>query len=391
MGNVIALVVFWAGLALVAYSYAGYPLLLWLWARRAARPLPPPLEPAALPQLSLLIAAHDEEGVIVNKLANCAALDYPADRLEVLVGSDGSRDATNELVRKHGGPNVRLLDFEAWRGKAAVLNDLMAAAQGEVLVFSDANTQLEPPALKRLAAHFADPRVGAVGGHLVLHRAATAAGGADESLYWRFETALKAWEGQLGLLAAAPGALHAQRRALARPVPVQRMISDDLFLAGSVLLQGYAVTYAPTAVGHETAAAETRGELRRKIRVAETAYNTLPYLWPLLLPGRGQVSARVAWMFWSHKLLRWLVPFLMLGIFGANLFLLDQPLYQLAFVGQAGFYAAAALGYVVEHYRPPPKWLSFPYYFTGANLALLVGCLRSLTRPATPTWSRAAR
>lgn len=388
-----ATVLFWAAVAWVAYTYVGYPLLLWLWTRRTPRPAPRAPADADLPLVSVIIAAHDEEAFIVAKLANCAAVDYPPDRIEFLIGSDGSRDATNALVRAHAGPNVRLLAFAEWRGKAAVLNDLVAAARGEIVVFTDANTELEPPAIRRLVAHFGDPRVGGVGGHLVLARAGAPRrqAEADESLYWRYETAIKAMEGQLGILAAAPGALHGHRRALVSPLPTQRVLSDDMYVTGKVLLHGYAVTYEPGAVGRETAAPETRGELQRKIRVAESAFNTLPDLWPLLLPGRGRVTGRVAWMFWSHKIIRWLVPLFLLVIFGANLFLLSQPLYQGLLAAQAAFYAAAALGYWLDGRRPLPWWLSFPYYFAGANLALLLGGLRSLTRPATATWSRVAR
>ncbi len=384
-----ATVLLWAAVALVLYTYIGYPVLLWLAAHLWPLPVPVPLADEHLPSVSVLIAAHNEEQHIAAKLANCAAVDYPPDRIEFLIGSDGSHDATNALVRAHAAPNVRLLAFAERRGKPATINDLLAEARGDILVFTDANTLLEPPAIRRLMAHFANPRVGAVGGRLILRAPGPvpARRTADESLYWRYESWIKAHEGRLGLLAAAPGALQAERRALVQPLPTQRLMSDDLLTPGRVLLQGYAVTTENNAIGREETAAETRAELRRKIRVGEAGYNTLIYLWPLLLPWRG----RVAWMFWSHKVLRWLVPFLLLQIFCANLFLLHQPLYQAAFAAQVGFYAAAALGYVLEGRRPLPWWLSFPYYFAGANLALFLGCLRSLTRAGSATWARPAR
>jgi len=379
----------WAAVALIFYTYVGYPLLLWAAARLWRLPPPQPLADDRLPSVTVLIAAHDEERHIAAKLANCAALDYPPDRIEILIGSDGSRDATNALVRAHAAPNVRLVDFPERRGKPATINGLLSLASGEILVFTDANTLLEPPAIRRLVAHFANPRVGAVGGRLILRPPgpAPARRTADESLYWRYESWIKAHEGQLGLLAAAPGALQAERRALVTPLPTQRLMSDDLYTPGQILMRGYAVTTEDSAIGYEETAAETRAELRRKIRVGEAGYNTLLYLWPLLLPWRG----RVAWMFWSHKLLRWLVPFLLLLIFVASLALVSQPFYLLALAAQVGFYAAAALGYRLEGRRPLPWWLSFPYYFAGANLALLLGCLRSLTRTGTATWARPAR
>jgi len=387
-----AAALFWIMGGLILYTYAGYPLLLWALAQIRRRPSPPDLPDADLPTATMIVAAHNEEALIAAKLANGAALDYPAGRLDFLFGSDGSTDQTEALIRAHGGPNVRLCTFSPRRGKARVLNDLAPQAMGEILVFTDANTLFDPAAVRHLVRHFADPQVGGVCGRLVLQRPGTGADAgtmveADEGLYWRYENKIKAWEGQLGLLAAASGAIYAVRKPLFRPLPTARLISDDLLIAASVLEQGYAFTFEPRALAVEALADETRDALRRKIRVGEAAYNVIPHIWPLLLPWRGGV----AWMFWSHKMVRWAVPFLLIGLLALNAALWPMWLYQLTLAGQLALYAAAGLGYWREARGRRPGWLSFPYYFAGANLALLLGFLRSVARPTGPAWRRDGR
>jgi len=383
---------FWGMGGLIVYTYLGYPALLWALARLRPRPPMAHLPDDAVPTATVIVAAHNEAGLIAAKLANGAALDYPAGKLDFLYGSDGSTDATEALIRQLGGPNVRLCVFAPRRGKAQVLNDLAPQARGEVLIFTDANTLFDPAAARRLVRHFVDPRVGGVCGRLVLHRPEAPPGQAplaeaDEGLYWRYENKIKGWEGQLGILSAASGAIYAVRRELFRPLPNGRLISDDLLIAAGVLAQGRAFTFEPEAVAFEALADETRDALRRKIRVGEAAYNVIPHIWPLLMPWRGGV----AWMFWSHKMVRWAVPFLLLGLLAVSVALWPHPVYGLALAAQLAGYAAAALGYWLEARGRRPGWLSFPYYFAGANLALLLGFLRSVARPTGPAWRRHGR
>lgn len=380
-----AKLLFWACAGLIVYTYCGYPLLLWIFTRRARREALPRAED--LPFVSVLIAAYNEAAVLPAKLVNGAALDYPAERLEFLYGSDGSDDATGDLIRAQGG-NVHLHEYPARQGKAAVLNKLAPHARGEILVFTDANSMFEPDAVRQLVRHFQDPRVGGVCGRLVLQQRGGRGGSeADETLYWRYESWIKAWEGQLGLLAAANGGIYAVRKPLFQPLPTNRLVMDDLIIGSRVLLQGYQVTFASEAVARESVAPDRRTELRRKIRISEGVFNLWPQLWPLLLPWQG---AR-AWMFWSHKVLRWMVPLLLMGALAASFGLWREPFYGAALLAQMAFYAAAALGAWLETRGHHPGWLSFPYYFTGANLALVLGFARSLARSNRPTWARLGR
>jgi len=386
---VLALGVFWASVALILYTYAGYPLVLWLLTRG---PRPPELpEPAAtaLPFLSVLVAAHNEEAVITAKLENCAALDYPASRIEFLFGCDGSDDRTEALIRAGAQPNVKLFAYAIRRGKSAVLNDLVTQARGEILLLTDANSMLEPLAARRLARHFQDARVGAVCGRLRLTRPRAPASQliADESSYWRFESLVKQLEGDLGLLAAANGALYAIRRELYRQLPTRRAVPEDMYLAAMVLAQRARVTFEPRAVATEAALTDTRAELRRRARNGELAANLVPHLLPLLVPWRG----RLAWMLWSHKIIRWAVPFLLLALLAASAAQWSSPFYRACLLLQALTYAGALAGYWLDARQHLPAWLSLPYYFAGSNLALLVGFGRSLARSTSGAWARVGR
>jgi biofilm PGA synthesis N-glycosyltransferase PgaC len=383
---VLAMVLFWVAGALIVYTYCGYPLVLLFMTRTQRRPEPLELADAALPSLSVVVAVHNEEAVIEAKLDNCAAFDYPAGQLEFLFGSDGSDDRTESLIQAHAAPNVRLFSFAGRRGKTAIINDLVPQARGEILVFTDANSMFEPIAARRLARHFQDPRVGGVCGRLVLSRAYVPASWlmADEASYWRFETLIKRLEGDLGLLVAANGAIYAICRGLFRRLPTRPVVNEDMFLATTLLAQNVFVTFEPNAVAHETASNDTRAELRRKIRMAELSYNLIPHLLPLLAPWRG----RVAWMLWSHKIIRWMVPFLLLVMLGASLALWSIGFYRLCLALQLAMYAAALIGYWLEARRRLPVWLSIPYYFVGSNVALLVGFIRSLSRPTSGAWTR---
>jgi cellulose synthase/poly-beta-1,6-N-acetylglucosamine synthase-like glycosyltransferase len=249
-------IVFWAAVALVAYTYAGYPLLLAL----AARLRRPPRWPEHTPSLTLIIAAYNEEAVLAAKLRDTLTLHYPADLLQVMVAADGSDDATAAIAASFA-PRVEVLHRPERAGKMAAINRAMEQARGEVVVFSDANNRYLPDALREMARPFADPRVGAVTGRKTV--AAEDGLGYSEGLYWRYESKIRTWETRLGCCVGVNGEIFAIRRSLFRPAP-PGVVNDDAWMAMEVIKAGLDVVYNPRAVSVERVSPTAADEARRR-------------------------------------------------------------------------------------------------------------------------------
>jgi cellulose synthase/poly-beta-1,6-N-acetylglucosamine synthase-like glycosyltransferase len=334
--------VFWLSAGLVFYAYAGYPVLIWLLSRRAVRPGGvPAIGDTDLPSVSLMIAAYNEEDVIGGQVRSALALDYPREKLEVVVGSDGSTDGTAAAVRGHTDPRVRLIDYTRRRGKASVLNSALPELQGEVVVLSDANTRIDPGAVRRLVRWFQDPAVGAVCGRLVLTDPRT--GRNVDSLYWRYETFLKRCESRLGALLGANGAIYAIRRSLFEPIPPETIVDDFVIPLLARLKTGCAIVYDGEAVAREETPPDVGSEFHRRARIGAGGFQSIGLLWRLLDPRQGWI----AFTFFSHKVLRWTGPFCLVGLAASNVLLAGQPLYQALLLGQAAFYLTALLGALV--------------------------------------------
>jgi cellulose synthase/poly-beta-1,6-N-acetylglucosamine synthase-like glycosyltransferase len=383
---VILEVAFWTCLALVAYVYVGCPVVIWLCARLFGRAPAPPAEASReLPRLTLLIAAHDEAEVIGARLENALALDYPKDRLEIVVASDGSRDATPEIVRGFADRGVRLLDYQPNRGKAATLNAAWREVTGDIVLLSDANTFTDPAAPGRLARWFSDPSVGAVCGRLVLVDPAT--GRNVDGLYWRYETVLKRSEARLGALLGANGAIYAIRRDAYVPIPPDTIVDDFVIPLLAKLRRGSRLVYEADAVAREETPAEIRDEFRRRARIGAGDFQSLRLLWPLLSPRHGWL----AFSFLSHKVLRWCCPFFLLGMAASNVALVAIPAYQATLVAQAIFYLVAWLGSRATGTGTPVRLVRLTTLFSTMNAALLVGFFRWLSGRQRGAWVRTAR
>jgi len=378
-----ATVAFWAAALLLAQTYFLYPLWLLLLSRLRPAWRATQVGPGAWPTVSLVVAAHDEASCIEEKLRNSLALDYPPDRLEVLIGSDGSTDGTDALVRAYPDPRVQLSAAQR-AGKTSVLNRCIPAARGEVVVLSDANTRIKPGALKALVRHFADPEVGAVCGRLQLYNPTRAE--YEESAYWKYESWLKAMEGTQGAVVGANGGLYALRRELFRPLPPSTIV-DDFVIALRLLDQGYRVLYEPEALAEEETTEDYRREFARRARIAAGNFQSLGLVPGLLSPLRGFP----AFAFWSHKVLRWCAPALMLVALAANAALLDQPFYRFTMAVQVGFYALAILGSMAVGPSLLRRVAGVAYYFVTMNLAIVVGFWRFLRNSQAAAWERTAR
>lgn len=377
--------------AAVLYVYLGYPLLLVVLSRLRPRPVAVGL---IRPHVSFVVPAHDEEAVIAAKIDDCLAQDYPPAHLEVVVVSDGSSDRTEEIVRRRAArdPRVRLVVLP-WSGKAAALNEGVLAARGEVLVFTDANALLAPGSLVRLVEPFADPEVGGVCGRKRYRTGPRPDTGADatelgENLYWRWDQWQKGLESRIGSVFAADGTLYAVRRHLYVPLadPAQ---ADDIAISARVALQGYRLVLASEAVAFEEPPAEGADELRRKVRVTNHSVRALLNLGPRLWSS-GLYSIELL----SHKLLRHLVPFALIGLLAVNLPLalrLDGvagTLLALCLLAQLAVYGLGLLGYALRGTRVGRlRFVSIPYYFSMVNLAAFLGVLSILRGVRKERWT----
>ena len=377
-------VVFWICVGAVVYAYVGYPALLAVCARLFGKHQVTPSEDA-LPTVSVVVAAHNEESVIAERVSNLLALDYPADRIEILIASDGSTDRTCDLVRQFVDDRIRLLDFRANRGKSAVLNDALSLARGEVVVMSDANTMMDPAAARRLARWFHDPSVGVVCGRLVLVDSAT--GSNADGLYWKFETYLKRWEARLGALLGANGAIYAIRRSLFPELPQRIAVDDFVIPLLARLRHGCGLVYEPLAIATEETPPEMRSEFSRRSRIGAGGFQSLSLLWPLINPMQGWI----AFAFLSHKVLRWICPFFLLGAAATSLVLISDPLYRGALLAQVMLYGAAVAGFFWPAFGARFRAARLPAMFAAMNLALLAGFFLWASGRQGGVWRRTAR
>jgi cellulose synthase/poly-beta-1,6-N-acetylglucosamine synthase-like glycosyltransferase len=382
--NLMAAIGFWVCLVLVVYAYIGYPIFVWLLARVFGRAEAPAGE-VDLPTVSVLVVAHNEEGIIRQRLENALALDYPAGQIEIVIATDGCSDQTVEIIRQYAPRGVRLLAHDARRGKALVLNDSIPQLAGEVVVLSDANTFTEPDAARRLARWFVDPAVGAVCGKLILTDPAT--GKNVDGLYWRYETFLKGCEGRLGALLGANGGIYAVRRSLFRPIPADTIVDDFVVPLATRLRTGCRIVFDRTAVAREDTPAELASEFHRRTRIGAGGFQSALRLWRLLDPRQGWV----AYTFCSHKVLRWLCPFFLAGLLASNIILAGDPMFLATLVAQVGFYLVSGVLAVVPVSARFLRPLLLTTMFTGMNVALLIGFWRWAAGTQTGVWRRTAR
>ena len=371
--------IFWICFLLVVYTYVLYPAVLFLASSVAQlwRGTGTTLETGPPPAVSMIIPAHNEERHLPAKLANLATLQYPKDRLEILFVSDGSTDATNEMLQRAAGGNITLLVLRTRGGKSAALNQAVSRARHNILVFSDAATLFEPDAVSQLVHHFADPQVGVVCGALQFQ--ASAESRQTEGLYWRYESLLRRMEAHIGVTLTASGAIYALRRECFVPLSADTLV-EDLVVPMTARRLGFRVLYDPEARGTDFAAPTVAGEFARRVRIATGSFRALGGLL------RGPLDPVTAFAFVSHKLLRWTLPFLLIGMLVSSAALLDSSLYRVLFAVQLLFYGWGLVGYLFRQRIQGIRFALVAYYLLAIHLAFLVGFVRYLTGRREIEW-----
>ena len=365
----------------MAYAQVVYPLLMILLAGRRDESS---AESDSLPKVSLIIPAHNEEAVLDAKLANVLAIDYPSEHLEILVGSDGSQDETNEIARGYEQQGVRLLDFPQRRGKASVVNDAVDMATGDVICLCDANVMFFPDALRVLVAQLADPSVGAATGDVRL-ASEEANFGEGEQAYYGVEKRLQVAESALGSVMGVDGGMYVLRRELFQPLESDTIL-DDFVVSIRVMNQGRRVVYEPSAVATESGTPTAKQEYRRRVRVSAGAVQTIKRgNWPSV---RHPV---LLWQYLSHKVLRWAGPMLLVAMLFANIMLVERGrLYVAALSGQCAIYLLAALATVSLKLRAT-RIGGVVFYFVMSHVAIADGLVRGIFNRQKVTWAQAER
>jgi cellulose synthase/poly-beta-1,6-N-acetylglucosamine synthase-like glycosyltransferase len=368
-----------AALAIVVYTYAGYPLLAYLLARVRPRPV---RRADIEPTVSVIIAAYNEEQAIGAKIENTLSLDYDPARLEVIVASDCTSDRTHEIVRGFADRGVRLWRQPERHGKTAAQNAAVRVASGEVLVFSDATTVYDRDALRKIVRSFADPQVGCATGHVVYVDPASTAVGRGAKSYWGYEQFLKHCESRFNSLVGVHGCLYAVRASAYRDLAHD--MSSDFVGASEIRMQGLRTVYDPEAISSEVTNRRARDEFRSRVRMIEQTMSALYRYRAVLDPVRyGLYAVQMI----SHKVLRYVVPVCLVAMFLASAVAASgSVLYAAAFVGQAVFYLAAAVGWLVERAGARLGPLALPYYFVLANAASLAAFVKFVRGQKHVVW-----
>ncbi len=387
----LAFYLFWISASLILYTYFFYPCILFVlysasqvrrdWqylTGRRNRRVPHPQD-EQLPSVSLIVAAYNEEKQLPEKILNLRELDYPLTKLEVIIVSDGSDDRTNEILSEVKDNQIRTILLPTRKGKANALNSGVAHATNEILVFSDASTLFASNAIDKLVRHFSDPKVGVVCG--ILKFRATAESQQTEGIYWKYETMLRLMEARFGATLTASGAIYALRRQCFQTLSSDTLIEDFVVPMRARRL-GYSVIFDPEAKAIEYAAPSVSGEFTRRVRLAVGSFRALGEL--IRVP--TNTMTRLA--FFSHKLLRWIVPFFLIALLLCNILLVKGVLYGVTFLLQFAFYLWAALGYLFRDQMRRIRLGLLGYFWLAMNLAFLVGFWRFLFGRQDSAWKR---
>ncbi len=362
--------VFWPAVSLICYAYVGYLAGLWVVAQLHAKPVK---RAAIEPHVSVVMVVRNEEAAVPEKIRNLLEMDYPANRFQIVVVSDGSTDGTEAILREYAkNPQVHIILNQLPRGKALGLNDGMSLAQGDIVVFTDVRQKIERGAIRLLMENFADPEVGAASGELMLGDPGSGETGRGMGLYWQIEKQIRQLESTVGSVVGATGAIYAARRDLVVEVPPDTIL-DDVFVPMNIAKKRFRVVFDDRARAWDTADLGTQREFNRKVRTLTGNYQLLQ-LAPWLLGSENPIRFQYV----SHKLSRLVVPFaLAAALVSAGL--LPGPFYRMAFWAQIAFYGLSLLGWTGWKLGPVSRVGDVAYTFAALNMAALVAFANFIT------------
>ncbi|MFH1771984.1 MAG: glycosyltransferase family 2 protein [Candidatus Omnitrophota bacterium] len=373
-------IIFWLSLIILFYTYLGYPLLLWVLSKLFSKPVN---KGNFLPDVSLIIVGHNEGRYIKDKIDNILALDYPKEKLEIIIGSDCSDDRTNSIVKEYKSGKVKLFVSDERKGKISLINRIVPQAKGGIIVFSDVRQKLKSDALRQLAANFNDTSVGCVSGELLYLNEDKNVASCGVGLYWRYEKFMRKLESSLGSMIGATGAIYALRKSLF-VAPSEDTILDDVAIPLYVVARGYRAVFDESAKAYEAAAESSKEEFGRKARTLAGNFQ----LFSRYRKSLASFKAIFLWKFLSHKFLRAVAFIFLLALVIASFFLKHIYPYNFGFLAQTVFYLFAVSGFTAEKLRISSRFLSVPYMFCVLNLAAVQGFLRFILKKQKVTWEK---
>lgn len=378
-------ILFWLSFSLIFYAYIGYPVLLMLAALLFKRPV---RKAVIEPKVSVIMSAFNEEKSIFPRIQNLLSQDYPEDKLEILIGSDGGADKTDEIVSDFKIDRVRFFRFVKNLGKPQVLRSLVEEAHGSILIFTDARQEFDRQAIRSLVQNFADPQVGSVSGELYFKKDETQSSGVAKGMnvYWRYEKFLRKLESDMGSMLGATGAIYAiQKRLFPDELPTDVLV-DDMYIPLSIVAKGHRAVFETQAIAFDRPSHEGMQEFKRKVRTLTGNYQILFHLPGLLIPG----VSPVAWQLISHKLMRLLVPFFLILLFVSNLMLIYHPFYQSLAILQGLFYGLAAMEAVKRNAQEGKKGIgAIPYMFCLLNYSAFIAFVQFVRGGQKIAWEKA--
>ncbi len=377
-------IIFWSMVVVIGYTYVGYSLVVLSLALFVRHPIH---SRDIEPRVTYLITAYNEEKSIRAKIEQVFSLDYPQDKLEILVASDGSTDTTESIVREFADRGVRVLRVDGRVGKTETQNQAVRVATGEIIIFSDATTFYENAAIRKIVRNYADPAVGAVSGRYEYRNPTGAAIGAGSILFWKYENLIKTMQTRIKTISGCCGCIYSVRRDLYEPLPAD--IISDLVEPLKILEKGYRIVFEPQAIAFEETTEKTAEEFSMRVRVVTRGMRGMLYMRKLFNPFRyGFVSFQL----FSHKVLRWWVPIFLVILLAANFLLLGRSLfYKVTFVLQSSFYLAALFGFFLERANRAFKPFTVPLYFVTVNAAAVVAMVRVWKGYKAVTWETIRR